>query len=404
MRLVVIGNGVAGVTTARFVAEGDPSFQVTIYSDELYPYYPRPRLIELIAGQVTPEKMALYPEEWYQKRNINVVLGHRVAGIEAQRHQIVLDDGTLVPYDKLVLAMGARSWLPPIAGAGRAGVHTLRSMCDALAIRDRAAHVGHATVLGGGLLGLDIAMGLHAQGIRVSVVEIMPRLLPRQLDAAGASLLQHLIEVRGVEVITNDSCVSIEGQSQVERVALKSGRTLETGMVVISAGVRSNIGMAQSAGLRCNQGVIVDERLCTSAPDIYAVGDVAEFNKRVWGIIPAALAQARVAAAQIMGKEQVLYQDIVPSTTLKVTGVDVLSIGEVNPQNDGFREASTLDLSAGVYKKLVARNGRFVGAIVIGDRASFGVISPLIEQRSDVSAHKDVLLGKGFEIAPLLAS
>ncbi len=404
MRLVIVGNGVAGVTTARFVAEGDPSFQVTIYSDELYSYYPRPRLIELVAGQVTPEKMAFYPEEWYRKRNINVVLGHRVAGIEAQRHQIVLDDGTLVPYDKLVLAMGARSWLPPIVGSEHAGVHTLRSMCDALAIRDRAAHVEHATVLGGGLLGLDTAMGLRAQGIRVSVVEIMPRLLPRQLDAAGASLLQHLIEIRGVEVVTNDSCVSIEGRSQVERVVLKSGRTLETGMVVISAGVRSNIGMAQSAGLNCGQGVIVDERLRTSAPDIYAVGDVAEFKKRVWGIIPAALAQARVAAAQIMGKEQVLYHDIVPSTTLKVTGVDVLSIGEVNPQNDGFREASTLDLSAGIYKKLVVRDGRLVGAIVIGDRASFGAVSALIEQRAEVSTHKNFLLGKGFEIIPLLAS
>jgi len=402
MRLVIIGNGVAGVTTARLVAERDPSAEITIYSDEPYPYYARPRLIELLAGRVPPESMAFYPEEWYQKRGLQVVLGRRVVQLKPQTREIILDDGQGTAYDQLVLATGAHSWVPPISGADVEGVYTLRSMRDALALRERASRGGRAVVLGGGLLGLDTAMALRAHHIGVMVVEVTPRLLPRQLDAEGAAVLQRAIEEQGVEVLTGDTCALVERRDGKVRLGLKSGRILEADLAVVSAGVRPNLELAQEAGLACNNGLLVNERLLTSAPDVYAVGDVAEFNGRVWGIIPTALAQAQVAAAQISGEKDVVYKDIVPSTTLKVTGIDLTSMGEVNPKGDGFHELRHTDAAAGVYKKLVIRDGRVVGAIVLGDRSNVRAISQLIERKIDVAAHMGALLHEGFNLASLI--
>lgn len=402
MRLVIIGNGVAGVTTARWVAERDPSVEVTIYSDELYPYYPRPRLIELLAGRVSLENMAFYPDEWYQKRGLRVLLGRRVVQLRPQAREITLAHGESVSYDRLVLATGARPWVPPIAGVHIEGVYTLRSLDDALVLRDRAQESKRAVILGGGLLGLDTAMALRAHRIEVTVVEVAPHLLPRQLDAEGAAVLQGMIEERGVNVLTGDTCELLERHNGVVRLKLKSGRVLEAGLVVVSAGVRPNLELAQEAGLSYRKGVLVNERLLTSAPDVYAVGDVAEFNGQVWGIIPVALAQAQVAAAQICGDEEVLYKDVVPSTTLKVMGIDLTSIGEVNPQGDGFVERRWLDAEKGVYRKLVLRDGRIVGAIILGDRAGIRAIGQLIERKVDVSPYVGALFDEGFDLASLV--
>jgi len=231
----------------------------------------------------------------------------------------------------------------------------------------------------------------------VTVVELVQRLLPRQLDAQGAGLLEQILLEHGIHVITSDSCIAIEGPGRAERVQLKSGKSLETDLVVISAGIRSRIALAQEAGLTCNRGVVVGETLQTSDPAIYAVGDVAEFNSRTWGIIPAALAQARVAAAQIVGESQTLYHDIVPSTTLKVTGIDLTSVGEVNPEGEGYAEVRQVDARAGVYKKLVIRGDRVTGAIVMGNRSSLRTISRFIDSKLPVSANMELLVKEGFE-------
>jgi nitrite reductase (NADH) large subunit len=282
------------------------------------------------------------------------------------------------------------------------GVFALRTMRDALALRDRASQVQHAVVLGGGLLGLDTAMALRAHGIGVTAVELLPRLLPRQLDDEGAALLQRTTEERGVSILTGDACARIERHAGGLRLSLKSGQNLDAGLVVVSAGIRANVDLAREAGLACHNGVLVNERLQTSAPGVYAVGDVAEFGGRIWGIIPAALAQAQVAAAQILGHMDTLYRDIVPSTTLKVTGIDLTSIGEVNPQGDGVVEVRQTDPTAGVYRKLVIREGHVVGAIVLGERSSVRAVSQLIARKVDVSAHVSSLLKPGFDLASLL--
>ncbi|MHB1294181.1 MAG: NAD(P)/FAD-dependent oxidoreductase [Anaerolineae bacterium] len=398
MRQVVVGNGVAGVTTARFLADRDPSLDVTIVSEEPYPYYPRPRLIDLVAGSASTDKMSVYPPAWYTQRGIKTLLGKRVTSITLGERHVLLSDGERLEYDNLVLATGARSFVPPIQGADLKGVYSLRSMDDAFGILERLRHIKHATMLGGGLLGLDLAVALRAHGVGVTVVELQPRLLPRQLDTEGAAILQRMIEDAGVEVITGDSCTAVEGSGIVQGVRTKSGRGWETGMVTISAGVRSNLDLPRAAGLDCHLGVQVDEHLQTSAPGVYAVGDVAEFQGRVWGIIPAALAQARVLADHLSGDSSAVYRDIVPSTTLKVTGIVLTSIGEVNPQEPGFQEVRDYNPNKGVYRKLVIRNGRVVGAIVLGERTSLRFINQLVDSQVNVAGHEDELLSGAFQV------
>jgi nitrite reductase (NADH) large subunit len=403
MKLVIIGNGVAGVTTARYVTDRDPSIEMAIYCDESYPYYPRPRLIDLIAGDASPEEIAFYPEEWYTKRGIDIRLGRCAVALDPETHRVTMADGEVVGYDALLLANGAHAWVPPISGADLDGVYTLRSIDDALAIRERARASHHVVVLGGGLLGLDLSYAIRAHQVRVTVVELLPRLLPRQLDEEGAGVLQNIIERGGVEIITGQACTLIERQNAARRVHLKGGQVIDADMIVISAGVRPNLELAQSGGLTCSKGVVVDERLRTSNPDILAVGDVAEFGERVWGIIPAALAQARVAAAQIAGDTGVVYHGIVPSTTLKVTGIDVTSIGEVIPEHDGsVVEVRRSEPAAGVYEKLVVRHGQVVGAIFVGDRSDVGPVTQLMSRRVDVSPYLDTILNKEFDIKSLL--
>jgi nitrite reductase (NADH) large subunit len=401
MRVLIIGNGVAGVTTARLVAEYDPSAEVTLYADERYPYYPRPRLVDFLAGQVQPEGMAFYPDEWYQKRGLRALLSCPVAAINPAEKQIILGDGRAEAYDSLVLAMGARCSVPPIPGRELPGVYTLRSFDDALALRDALTRARRVVILGGGVLGLDTAGALLAHNVAVSIVEIQPRLLPRQLDAEGSALLHTILSDRGIQVITGDSCATIEGPDQVRRIVLKSGRVLETDLVIISAGIIPNTQLAVQAGLPCQRGIVVDERLQTGAPGIYAVGDVAEFRQRIWGIIPAALAQARVVAAQITGRRERLYEDISPEVLWKVMGIEMASIGDIHSSAPNYIEVRQLNAAQQVYKKLVIRDGRVVSAIVLGNKANSRAIGQLIERRIDVSGYLDALLRDEFDLASL---
>lgn len=399
MQVAIIGNGVAGVTTARYVAERDPAIEITIYSREPYPYYPRPRLIDFVAGDVPLDSMPQYDGDWYARRGIETCLDCEVTAIDPAGHNLTLSTGEQHTYDRLVLATGASSFIPPIEGIDTPGVCALRTLGDAVRLSQEAHSCDRIVILGGGLLGLDSAVSLSHYDVDITVVEALPWLLPRQLDREGAELLQHLIEARGIRIVAGELCLKVLSNDRIEGVQLKSGVRLNACLLLVSAGVRSNIALATGAGLACNRGVIVNERMQTSDPDIYAVGDCAEFEGRVWGIIPAALAQARVAGAQIAGATEVLYEDIVPSTTLKVSGIDLTSLGEVNPEGDGFQEYRFLDEPHGVYKKLVVRDGRVVGAILLGDRTDLQAVNRLVSQEIDVSAVADQMLTPDFDLA-----
>lgn len=402
MNVVIVGNGVAGITAARTIKEKNPETWVSIYTDENSHYYPRPRLYQVLSGEATPEDVTLFSEEWYHTKGITVHLGKNATKIDTAQKQLVLDDESTVRYDKLLLANGAHSFVPPINGAEKKGVFTLRTVRDALTLREFASKAKKDLVIGGGLLGLEFASSLRKLGQQVTVVEMFPWLLPRQLDSDGANILRKHIEARGIDVVLGAKTAEILGEESVSGILLDSGETIHGDLVLVSAGVRSNTELALNSGITVNRGVVVDSQLQTSADDVYAVGDVAEFEGRVYGIIPAAMEQAKIAAENIL-EENAVYTGTVPSNTLKIVNIDLTSVGIVNPEDNKYEEIKETDPKKGVYKKLVLDNNRIVGAIILGDKKGVATISKLIAQKTDIRQYKNFILKDGFDYKKVTA-
>ncbi|MGB9722673.1 MAG: NAD(P)/FAD-dependent oxidoreductase [Chloroflexia bacterium] len=397
MRYVIVGNGAAAATAVETLTEVDPKAAIEVYGEEPYWAYRRPQLPEFLAGGVEEEKILIHPPAWYEGRGVAVHRGVRVEALEPSSGVVRLADGRTVPYDRLLLATGATSFIPPLVGANRTGVFALRTLDDARAIRAYAQHCRRAVVLGGGLLGLEAARALRALGLEVTVVEVYGWLLPRQLDRPGGEILGSIIAGMGIQVLTGTATECIVGpDDRASGLRLEDGREIEGDLVLISAGVRSRVELAREAGLAVNRGIVVDGRLRTGVEGIYAAGDCAEFEGRVYGILPAAWEQARAAAQNMAGRET-LYTGTVPSTTLKVVGVDLTSIGEVQPEGEGFVELRRSEPEAGRYVKLVLRDGRLVGAILLGERKRVRLFNRWIAERTDVSAYAERLLEPDFE-------
>lgn len=406
MSFAIVGNGVAGITAAVALARARPGARIDLYAAEAHPYYPRPLLPAFLAGELSLERLYFQPVSWYAERGITIHLGTQVTAIIPREHQLKLADRTSVSYDRLLLAVGAHPWVPPIRGADKQGVFTLHTVDDAQAMRACARSMRRAIVIGCGLLGLEAARALRALGLDVVMVESLPHVLPRQLDAEGAAVLQSLIEGLGIETMVNAACEEILGTDGVAGLRLKDGQEIKGDLVLISAGVRPNVALACEPGLEVNQGVVVDGHLSTSAPDVYAAGDVAEFDGQVYGIVPAAIEQARVAAANMAGDQSATYSGTLPSTTLKVTGIELTSMGLIMPEQGREREYQELrwaDTRRGLYRKLVLKEGRVVGAILLGDKARVALVTQLITQGVDVSVHAERVLDDDFDLKSLLS-
>ncbi len=367
MRSVIIGGGVAGITAALDLSRRELG-EIDVYSDEEYPYYYRPQLTEFLAGGITLDKLFRRKLDWYEERNIHIHLNSPVTALDTQNKTVTIKGETRVPYEKLLLAMGSKPSLPPIAGCDKAGIFTWRTLSDSLEIEKSAVACSETLVIGGGLLGLESARGLLGFCPHVTVLEFFPRLLPRQLDVEGATLLQHFVESLGIRVIVDAKTEAFLGDDRVTGVRLKDGREFPAWTVLVAAGVRPEAQLAQAAGIQVERGIVVDERMATNIPDVFAAGDVAVYKGYSWAIAPIAQAQARIAAANMAG-ETAIYDVVVPSTTLKVIGIDVSSIGVVNPEDNACQEIRKLDRDAGTYKKIVLRDDVIVGCIVINDKA-----------------------------------
>lgn len=401
MRIVVVGNNVAGTNVAKALRDADEGAEIDIYSDEPVPYYPRPKLIDLMSGTVDEDEILFFPPEWYEKNRIGLHLDSKVDGIDPSEKSIKVR-GEAVRYDRLVLANGASSFVPPLKGLPKENVFTLRTLDDAKKIVSSAEHAKRAVIIGGGLLGLETARALATRyvGLDITVLEFAEHLLMRQLDHEGATILQRWVEEGGTKVLTEAETEEVLGEGSVTGVRLKDGRTIQAEMVVVSAGARPDLGLAKGAGLKVNRGVVVDGSLRTSDPDIFAVGDVAEFGGKTWGIIPPALEQARVAAKKILGQESPDYKGTVPSNTLKVMGIDLASIGTVRsehePPEKTFEEVRAVAPDGGVYRKFVLRDGKMVGAILLGTKKDVNKVSKIIKEGMPVDAFKDRLSDPEF--------
>jgi len=397
MKCVIIGSGVAGMTAALDLAKAE-GVEVDLYTDEVHPYYYRPQVTNFLAGVVPLERVFLHPLTWYEERGVRMHLNSPVARLEPEQRQIVLEDGAVVPYDKLLLTTGSYPFVPPIEGVKRPGVFTVRTLSDALAIKEYALQCRQAVVIGGGLLGLEAARGLKGMGLEVTIVEFMPRLMPVQLDTDGAAILRNFVESQGYHVFLGTSVKAVVGDGKMEGVVLSSGETVPAQLLIVAAGVRSNTTLAQAAGLTLDRGVVVNAQMQTSAPDIYAAGDVARFEGICWAIVPAAQAQARVAVSNILG-QPTCYENLAPTTTLKVMGIEVNSMGTINPPDDACEAFQFTTPDTSVYRKIVLQHADsgsvIVGAITINDKVLAKKLGALIEQRAPLTAAEARSLVKG---------
>ena len=398
MKIVIVGNGVAGTLAAKGIRELDDRAEIVLFSAEDHLYYPRPNLIELIGGSLPPNRLFAFPERWYADHHIDVRLSSPVVRVHPERREVETAGGRMWAYDSLLLADGASSFVPPVKGAGLPGAFTLRTLDDARRILDYHPSDPRVVILGGGLLGLEIARAVKARGMDVDVIEFFPILLPRQLDPRGADLLKNAIERAGIRVLLGRETEEILGPGEVRGLRLKGGEEIPAGRVVFAAGVRPNIELAREAGIATERGVLVDDFLKTSAPGVFAAGDGVQHRGRTYGIIPASFDQARVAAGNILGRATP-YAGTTPANTLKVAGIHLTSVGSIHPRPEGGEELLFEDPERGLYKKVVLQEGRAVGAIWMGTKAGVQGITRAVLAKSDVKKWKDGLLDEGFDFS-----
>ena len=400
MKIVIVGNGLAGTLAAKTVRELDQEAGIEVFGEEKYAYYPRPNLIEFLAGRLPYEKLFAFPENWNVRQRIGLHFGERVARIRPDERTIETGSGGTFPYDALLLASGARAVVPPLTGSGLKGVFVLRTLDDALAILDHLRTHAHVAVLGGGLLGLEIARAVRGRGASVCVIEFFDRLLPRQLDPAAAGILKHQVEKAGISVRLGAVSREILGAAEVRGIRFESGDEVEADLVVITAGVKPELALAKDAGLSVERGIVIDDRLRTSRPEIFAAGDVAEHRGRVYGIIPASFEQARAAAHNMLGMDMP-YAGTVPTNTLKVAGLFVTSAGEVNPEARCYEVIIRSVPEQGLYKKIVLKEGRLVGAIWMGTKKGAAEIGRFVALKKDVESRKGEILEDTFDFSEI---
>ncbi len=366
-RAVIIGNGIAGITAADHIRRRHPNCQIHVIGREKHHLYNRMGLARLIYGRSAMQGLYLMPDSWYDEHGITCWLNTHVSRIDAELQTVELADGEVLPYDRLILATGSSSTIPSIAGYGMPGSFVLREADDAMQIRDFAQQYAcrHAIIAGGGLLGLESAYALHKLGLEVTVLERSTWAMRRQLDERGGHFLRQYLSTLGIEVVTEADTLSVEGDNRVEQVVLKDGRSLDCDIFLVCAGITPNIQLGEAAGLATNRGILVDDHLRTSHLNVFAVGDVAEYRGKVHGLWPVAVDQAQVAAINAVGGDKA-YAEVIPTTMLKVAGVDLTSIGRIECESPDELVIALEDAPAYRYRKLVIAEGKIIGAILLG--------------------------------------
>jgi nitrite reductase [NAD(P)H] large subunit len=362
--IVVVGGGIAAQSLCEEIRERDEGVPLTLICGEHRLPYDRVRLSELLRSEESPEALALRPEEWYSDRAVRTQLGRQVVAVDTDLGRLAMGDGEELAYERLVLATGSEPLMPPLPGIDLPGVLPFRGPehCEEIraAARGGAARVA---VIGGGLLGLEAAYGVAAQGCAVTVVHLMDRLMERQLDHPAAALLRPAMEKLGVSVMLERQTERILGSDRVEGLRFAGGEEIECDLVVVSIGIRPQVSLAEAAGIEAGRGILVDDEMRTSAPSVWAVGECAEHRGTVYGLVAPIHEQAAVAAASLLGECEQPYAGSLQWAKLKVMGVDLVSIGSP----EGAQEAVAADEGGPVYRKLVLAEGRAAGAILLGD-------------------------------------
>ena len=405
-RLVIIGAGMAAGRLLDLLTEATPdAFDITLFNAEPRGTYNRLMLSPVLAGELSYDEIVTHDADWYKRNSVTCRFGERVQGIDRTRQVVIADKGEQ-PYDKLVIATGSAPFIVPLPGHDLPGVIAYRDLEDT----EEMVRLGdkpdaRAVVIGGGLLGLEAAAGMAARGVLVTVVHLSGHLMNRQLDVAAAGLLQQALEARGIEIVcgANSKEIIAGDDGRVQSLLLEDGRRLDCDLLIMAVGIRPAIKLAQEAGLATGRGVVVDDRLATSDPHIFALGECVEHDGAVFGLVAPLFDQAKVLAKTLRGQAaQYVNKDV--STKLKVTGCDLFSAGDF--RDGAGRECITYsDAEAQVYKRLVIENDRLIGAVLYGDTADGGWFFSLIRAQTDVSAMRDMLVfGPAFQDVPPAAT
>jgi nitrite reductase (NADH) large subunit len=352
-------------------------------------------LIDFLAGEIQLENLTMKKDNWYKTNEINLLLYDQVLDIDVESKLVRTSSGKSLKYDRLLLATGANAFVPPIPGSDKPGVFSVRRISDALAIKEYCSNKKmKIVIIGGGVLGLEVGNALRKGGHDITVIEAMPRLLPRQVDHEGSEILQKQLESMGFKFHIGQMTKEIIGSEQVTDIALDSGVKIDCDIAIISAGIRADLDLATKLGLKIDKGIVVNDYMSTSIPDIYSAGDGINHNGRLYGIWPASEAQGRIAGINMTGGNE-KYKGTTMSNVLKVVGIDLVSMGDIDADNN-YESIVQKDQNKFIYKKLILNDNKIIGAILYGDKKDWLKIKRAIEKEIEISRIKDDLKAWNF--------
>jgi nitrite reductase (NADH) large subunit len=391
-KLVVVGNGMAGVACVEQILKRRQDFEITVFGDETHVNYNRILLSSILAGDKSADEIVLNDIDWYRSNNIQARLGIKIASVDTAARVVIDSEGGVTPFDKLIIATGSSAFVPPIPGVDKKNVYVFRTLDDTREMLARSRSGLKAVVIGGGLLGLEAARGLQMQGCDVTVVHLMNSLMERQLDPTGGDYLLRKIEGLGVRVRLGTQTHALLGNGHVEGVRFASGEELDAELVVIAAGIRPNVELGRAAGLEVRRGIVVNDYMETSHPDVFAVGECTEHRGQTFGLVAPLMEQGKVLAATVTGNRGPVFSGAQPAAKLKIMGVDLFSAGSIDETEPGVEVLRYEDPSLGVYKKVLLKDSRLHGVILVGDVEDECRYMDWLRSGADLTPHRRQLL------------
>ncbi|MCT4687887.1 FAD-dependent oxidoreductase [Vallitalea sp.] len=392
-KVVIIGNNAAGISAVEAIRKRNTDAEIIVIDkDPNYAYY-RPSLSDYISDSHDEEYFYLHKKEWYSENNINLMLGTTVTKIDASNNQIILDNGEIVSYEKLILANGSHNFIPELSGINKKGVFSIKTLSDADEVKSYAKNSNKAAIIGGGLLGLEAAWELKKLGLDVTVIELADRLLPKQLDEESSKILEDGIKKTGININKSVTANAIIGEDEVTGIQLSNEMIIEADIVIVSIGVRANTKLAQEAGININRGIIVDEYMRTNINNIYGAGDVTEFNGINYYIWQQAIEQGEVAGANAVG-DTLTYKNIIPNNVFNAMNMNIFSTGDLGSKKDlSYNSVNKQDGDKSIYKKLYFTGNKFTGGILIGDITKSSDMIKGVEEKTSLSQMvKEIIL------------
>ena len=379
---LILGNGAAGFNAAKAIRERDATGRIIMVSEEPYPSYNRPMLTKSLVAGLEPEQIAMVDAPWYEENQVHQMPGKRVESVDTDARQALLDDGTKLRFTKLIYALGSECFIPPMEGSRLPEVAAIRRLSDVRRVETLMKSTGKAVVIGGGVLGLEAAWELKKAGLEVTVLEMAPSLMGRQLDESSGEQLKIIASKAGVVIRSGVNGEAIEGAGHVSGVRLKTGEVVEAGMVIVSAGIRANIELAKKMGLETKKGVVVNERMETSVSGIYACGDCAQYHDGNYGIWPEAVEQGKTAGANAAG-DSLEYMPVPAALTFHGMNTALFAAGD-NGRNPNlyYKTVEFRDMGKEQYRKYYFLNNRMSGVILMGDLSRMAAMTEALENHA----------------------